>query len=132
MLLQTMHESIFYSQYFWFYVFGILAVLYVAATIYYRIKRPKKGIKAVNVRVEAVHKVRVQTAPRNTGNDELKSNLAQVPGSRFDVTFTDDENSEAFVFAMSEKQCDEMQIGDKGILRYNGGEFISFKKYGKA
>ena len=128
MLLKVMHDSIFYSQHFWFYVFVILVVMYVAATFYYHIKRPRKGIKAVNVRVEAVHKVRVQTAPRNTGNDELKSNLAQVPGSRFDVTFTDDENNDAFVFAMSEKECEDLQIGDTGVLRYNGGSFISFKR----
>ena len=131
MLLSVMHESIFYSQYFWFYVFGILAVMYVAAAIYYRIKRPKKGIKAVTVRVEAVNKIRIQTAPRNTGNDELKSNLAHVPGSRFDVTFTDDKNSDAFIFAMSEKECEKFQVGDTGVLRYNGGSFISFKRENK-
>lgn len=131
MLLST-HETFFHSPYFWVYAFGALIVLYLIAAIYYRIKRPKKGIKAVNVRIESVHKVRVQTVPRTAGSDELRSSAASIPGAKFDVTFTDDENSEAYVFSMSEKQCDEMQIGDKGVLRYNGGEFISFKKHGEA
>ena len=132
MLLDTLqHDTIFYSQYFWFYVFGALILLYLAAALYVRIKRPRKGIKAVHVRIEALNRIRAQSSPRNTGSDELKSNLAQVPASRFDVTFTDEENSEAFVFSMSEKECDEMKIGDKGILRYNGGKFISFSKVGE-
>ena len=126
------HDTIFYSQYFCFYVFGALILLYLAAVLYLRIKRPKKGIKDINVRIEALNRIRVQIAPRNTGNDELKSNLAQPPASKFDVTFTDEEMSEAYVFSMSEKQCDGMKIGDKGMLRFNGDEFISFKKYGEA
>ena len=127
-----MFETIFHSEFIWLYFFGFFILLYLIATVYYRIKRPKKGIKAVNVRIESVHKVRVQTVPRTAGSDELKGSAASIPGAKFDVTFTDDTNSEAYVFAMSEKQCEEMQIGDKGVLRYNGGEFVSFKKHGEA
>ena len=133
MLLDTaQHDTIFYSQYFWFYVFGALILLYIAVVLYLRIKRPKKGIKEVNVRIEALNRIRAQIAPRNTGGDELKSNLAQPPASRFDVTFTDEEKNEAYVFSMSERLCDEMKIGDKGMLRFNGDKFISFEKYGDA
>lgn len=127
MLLTTIqHDTIFYSQYFWFYVFGTLILLYIAAVVYQRIKRPKKGISAVKVRVEAINQVRVQTNPRTAFGDKMYSSAAHVPGARFDVTFTDEEKNEALVFSVGESVCEQIKTGETGVLRYNGSEFISF------
>ncbi len=126
MTVQEIHDTIFHSQYFWFYVFGALILLYIAAVLYNRIKRPKKGVRAVKVRVESISQIRVQTTPRTAFGDKMYSSATHVPGSRFDVTFTDEEKNEALIFSVGESICEQLKAGDTGVLRYNGSEFISF------
>ncbi len=45
MLQDNLHESTFFEKEIWLYIFGALILFYIAATLYSRIKRPKKEIK---------------------------------------------------------------------------------------
>ncbi len=120
-----LHDTIFFEKEIWFYIFGSMILLYIIAAIYNRIKRPRKEIKNVKAKVLSITKARVQTTHRNAGFDGLMSGSA-IPAARFDVTFIDENNGEAFIFAISESLSEKFTVGEVGILCFNGDEFISF------
>ena len=126
MLLYQMGPSFFYSQYFWFFCFGALILLYLAATIIKRIRRPKKGEKRLTVRIEEINKLRVPVQVVNRGRQ--LSNNTTVPVSFWEVSFRSEDTDEAYTFSVKENICENFKVNDKGILKFNGGEFISFIK----
>ncbi len=106
-------------------------ILYIVSAIWNRLKHPKKGICSKNVRVAAVTKVRAQMEHRTASIDGLRSGTA-IPGSKFEVTFVEEEKSDLHIFSLPESACDKLRVGDSGVLQYNGNEFISFNMQGEA
>ena len=116
---------------FLLYIIAGFILLYIAGAILNRLKHPKKGICSKNVRVAAVTKVRAQMQHRTASIDGLRSGTA-IPGSKFEVTFVEEEKSDLHIFSLPESLCDKLRVGDKGVLQYNGNEFISFNTQGEA
>ncbi len=113
------------------YIIAGFIVLYIISAIWNRIKHPKKGICSQNVRVAAITKVRAQMEHRTASIDGLRSGTA-IPGSKFEVTFVEEEKSDLHIFALPESMCDKLRVGDSGVLQYNGNEFISFDTQGES
>ena len=107
-------------------VIGIFVMLYLFASIFNRIKHPKKKKMNVKVKVESIRKVRSQMNHGNVAGEGLINGGTAIPGSLFSVTFLDEENNDTFVFAITEGMSEKPKIGEKGILRFNGDEYISF------
>lgn len=118
--------AIFYSQYFWFYCFGALILLYVVASIIKRIRVPKSGEKRVNARIETISKLRVPVEVLTRGRQ--MSNNTTMPVSFWEVSFRNEDTNEAYSFSINENECESFRVNDKGVLKYNGGNFISFDK----
>jgi len=125
MLQDNLHDSIFFEKEIWLYIFGGLILLYVIAAIYSRIKRPKKKIKTIKAKILSISKVMAQTVPQDAGFERAMSGKA-VPGTKFDVTFIDENSEETYVFAVSASQCEKLYVGKTGNLCYNGDDLISF------
>lgn len=70
-------------------VIGII-LLYILATAYNRIKRPRKGIQQAKVKIESIDKVRVKLDGGSMALDNMRNDVLAKPGSRFVVTFSDD------------------------------------------
>ena len=75
----------FYSQYFWYFVFGALILFYVAAVIIKRIRRPKSGEKRINAYSEEINKLRVPVQIVNRGRQ--MTNNTTVPVSFWEIRF---------------------------------------------
>ena len=116
----------FYSQYFWYVVFGVLILCYVAAVILKRIRRPKNGEKRVNVRIEEINKLRVPVQVVNRGRQ--MTNNTTVPVSFWEIHFRNTDTNEAYSFSVKESVCENFKLNEKGILKFNGGDFISFDR----
>ena len=123
-MLLRITETIFHSQYFWFYCFGAMILLYIIAAIYNRKKHPKQGIKSIKVKVDSINQARVQLETRTNGL--LWTPTPGVPGARFDVAFLDEEHNETICLKVNEQECEKLKVGESGILQYNGDEYISF------
>lgn len=130
MLLSTENaffEAVFLNEGLILYIFSFMLLLYVAAVIYNRIKRPKnKTIVKVHAKVLSVNQARAQTNHRDVGFDGLMSGGAAIPGARFDATFINEENDETYVFTISESISNQLSVGKAGVLCFKGDEFISF------
>lgn len=111
------------------YIIAGFILLYIAGAILNRVKHPKKGVCSKNVRVAAITKVRAQMNHRTAGPDGLSAGSA-IPGAKFEVTFMEEDTSDLHIFALSESQCDKLQMGDNGVLLYNGNDFLSFERQG--
>lgn len=97
-------------------VIGII-LLYILATAYNRIKRPRKGIQQAKVKIESIDKVRVKLDGGSMALDNMRNDVLAKPGSRFVVTFSDDVNNETYEFNLGEEICESLKVGDRGILR---------------
>ncbi len=58
----------------------------------------------------------------------MRNDVLAKLGSRFVVTFSDDVNNETYEFNLGEEICESLKVGGRGILRYNGDQFISYGK----
>ena len=131
MLLDTA-ERISYDSAFWdnpysiVVVFSFFILLYVIAALIKKMKQPRKQIKTVQARVESVRSARAQLSHGNISIDGMRNGSTAIPGALFDVTFIEELTGEIHVFSINERMSEKFKIGDKGMLKYNGDEFISF------
>ena len=131
MLLDTA-ERISYDSAFWdnpysiVIVFSFFILLYVIAALIKKMKQPRKQIKTVQARVESVRSARAQLSHGNISIDGMRNGSTAIPGALFDVTFIEELTGEIHVFSINERMSEKFKIGDKGMLKYNGDEFISF------
>ena len=116
----------FYSQYFWYFVFGVLILGYVASVIIKRMRRPKSGEKRINVYIEEINKLRVPVQIVNRGRQ--MTNNTTVPVSFWEIHFRNVDTNEAYSFSIKESVCENFKLNEKGILKFNGGDFISFDR----
>ncbi len=126
MLLYQMGPDLFYSQYFWYFLFGTLIILYIIAVIIKRVRRPKSGEKRMTARIEEINKLRVPVQIMNRGRQ--MTNNTTVPVSFWEVSFRSEDTNEAYSFSIKESVCENFKVNDKGILKFNGGDFISFDR----
>lgn len=108
-------------------IIGVI-LLYILATVYNRIKRPRKGIQEAKVKIESIDAVRVKMDGGSMVLDNMRNDILAKPGSRFVVTFSDDIHNETYEFNISEELCGSLREGDRGVLRYKGDQFISYDK----
>ena len=120
--------DVFYSQYLWFVTFGVLILLYVIAAAIKRARAPKGGERRMHVRIEAINKLRVPVEVFNRARQ--MTNNTTIPVSFWEVSFRNDDTNEAYSFSVKESECEGFNIDDKGILKFNGGNFISFVREG--
>ena len=116
----------FYSQYFWYFVFGALILAYVASVIIKRVRRPKSGEKRINAYIEEINKLRVPVQIVNRGRQ--MTNNTTVPVSFWEVSFRNEETNEVYSFSIKESVCENFKLNQKGVLKFNGGDFISFDR----
>ena len=135
MLLEiVMADRVSYDSAFWdtpysiVVVFGVFILLYILAVLLKKIKQPRKQAKKINVRIESIRRTNIQMNHGNVSIDSMRNGSSSIPGTRFDVTFVDDKTGELFVFTISERSSEKFNVGDKGLLHYNGDEFISFSE----
>lgn len=125
-------KGVSYDSPFWdspysiFVAVGFFILLFVGASIYNKIKHPKKKKISLEVKVESVRRVRTQMNHGSVVGDGMINGGTAIPGSLFNVTFLDEENNRTFTFAISESASNKLKIGEKGILCCNGDEYISF------
>ena len=116
----------FYSQYFWYFVFGALILAYVASVIIKRVRRPKNGEKRINAYIEEINKLRVPVQIVNRGRQ--MTNNTTVPVSFWEVSFRNEETNEVYSFSIKENVCENFKLNQKGVLKFNGGDFSSFDR----
>lgn len=116
----------FYSQYFWYFVFGALILCYVASVIIKRIRRPRSGEQRINAYIEEINKLRVPVQIVNRGRQ--MTNNTTVPVSFWEIHFRNADTNEAYSFSIKESVCENFKLNEKGILKFNGGDFISFDR----
>lgn len=116
----------FYSQYFWYFVFGALILFYVVSVIIKRTRRPRSGEQRINAYIEEINKLRVPVQIVNRGRQ--MTNNTTVPVSFWEIHFRNADTNEAYSFSIKESVCENFKLNEKGILKFNGGDFISFDR----
>lgn len=116
----------FYSQYFWYFVFGALILFYVVSVIIKRTRRPRSGERRINAYIEEINKLRVPVQIVNRGRQ--MTNNTTVPVSFWEIHFRNADTNEAYSFSIKESVCENFKLNEKGILKFNGGDFISFDR----